>query len=342
MQVPPVAADHPQDAHAGGAQHRAADGGSWVNDIDLTPEHQEELARTGVIKLEGLMGPKALEFFRELCTTDEPAQATATTATDGVPRKVMTSRRGNVGNKHPTIEQIIRSPEFLRVMARLVPERLIFAKGMVFEVGPGDSGYGWHFGLKAFRFMRPTDPGYSVWIPLQEVGPRTGGGVAYVPADVWSGRERSKLVSHQLTKIRAAPPEAAVDLVDEMAAEYPHLSFLTTYENELLDTMGVVEPSFKPGDVLLFSRWVWHRSCSFLAVPSEAGVSQPHRISYTMRLVGSQSRVSKSFDQALGHYYKLRKQGGKGKSGGDGGLPPFGELEDGDLVANSPDGVPAF
>jgi hypothetical protein len=312
----------------------------WVNDIDLTTEQREELARTGVIKLAGLMGPKALEFLRELCTTDARAEVTATTGKDGRHRRVMASRGKNIGNKHPVIEQIVRSPEFCRVMAHLlVPETLLFAKGMVFEVEPGDSGYGWHFGVKAFQFIRPTDSGYSMWIPLHGVDPTMGGGIAYVPADVWSGRERIKLISHLLATIRAAAPAEALELVGEMAAEYPHLSFLTNYENKLLDTMRI-EPSFELGDVFLFSRWVWHRSCGFLT-PLE-GQTQPRRVAYTMRFVDSQSRISRPFIEALRHYYELRKQGGKGSSGGSGGSPPFKELENGELLSNSPDSFPVF
>jgi hypothetical protein len=314
----------------------------WVNDIDLTPEQREGLARTGVIKLEGLMGPKALEFLRELCTTDERAEVTATSGKDDGHRRVMASRGKNIGNKHPVIKRIVRSPEFLRLMAHLVlPETLLFAKGMVFEVEPGDSGYGWHFGVKAFQFIRPTDSAYSMWIPLHDVDPRMGGGIAYVPADVWSGRERIKLISHLLATIRAAAPAEATKLVGEMAAEYPHLSFLTNYENKLLDTMRI-EPSFELGDVFLFSRWVWHRSCGFLTAPLVGQTQQPRRVAYTMRFVDSQSRISRPFIDALRHYYELRKQGGKGSSGGSGGGAPFKELADGDLLSNSPDSFPVF
>jgi hypothetical protein len=317
---------------------RAAPSSSWVNDIAVTPALRDELARTGVVKLDALLGADALAFLHELCTSEGPAEVKATTK-DGGERKVMTSRAANVGNKHPAIAQIVRSPAFLRVMAALVPEPLLFAKGMVFELTPGDLGYQWHFGVKAFQFIRPTDLAYSLWIPLHEVGPRTGGGVAYVPADIWSGRERVKLVAHQLAKIAAAAPADASALVEAMAAEYS-LSFVTPYERELLHAARV-EPSFVPGDVLLFSRWAWHCSSSFLS--SAATDPQLRRVAYTMRFVDARARMSRTFIHDLNLYYELRKQGGQGSSGGRlGGPRPFAELADGELLSRSSDCLPAF
>lgn len=311
---------------------------SWVNDIAVTPELREVLARTGVVKLEGVLRPEALAFLHELCATEGPAEVMATTR-EGGERKVMTSRAANVGNKHPGIAQIVRSPQFLRIIADLVPEPLLFAKGMVFELTPGDTGYQWHFGVKAFQFIQPTDLAYSLWIPLHEVGPRTGGGVAYVPADIWSGRERIKLVAHQLAKLAAAAPSEASELVDAMAAEYS-LSFVSAYERALLHAARI-EPSFVPGDALLFSRWVWHCSSSFLSNP--AAEPQLRRVAYTMRFVDARARMSRTFIHDLNHYYELRKQGGQASSGGRRGGPrPFAELADGELLSRSSDCLPVF
>jgi hypothetical protein len=202
-------------------------------------------------------------------------------------------------------------------------------------VGLGDSGYGWHFGLKAFQFVRPTDPGYSLWIPLQEVGPETGGGVLYVPADIWSGRERIKLVSHQLGKIDAATDEEAAKLVAEMAAEYPALSFIRGYEREMLRPIGI-EPTFAIGDALLFSRWVWHCSSSFRPQSFTGEGPAPRRVAYTMRFVGSESRMCKPFTRGLRRYYKLREEAGAATTGGSGEKPAFATLEDGELLSSSP------
>lgn len=311
----------------------------WVHDIELTPALTEELARTGAVKLAGFLRPQALDFLRELCATEELEGVSATVKKGGERRQVMSSRGRNIGNKDPQIKQMVRSPGFARALAHLVPEPLLFTKGMVFEVRPGDFGYHWHFGVKAFQFIRPTDPGYSLWIPLHAVGPETGGGIAYVPAEIWSGRERAKLVSHLLAAISAAEGAKRGELVDQMAAEYASLSFVTDYEREVLGPV-CVEPSFEPGDVLLFSRWIWHRSKPFFA--SAENVEEPRRVAYTMRFVGSESRISKAFIENLRRYYKLRKKRGRGSKGGSGGSAPFSELDDGDLIRNSADSFPVF
>ena len=130
--------------------------------------------------------------------------------------------------------------------------------------------------------------------------------------------------------------EKAKKMAQAMGEEYPFLSFLRKYELRVLRS-ATVQPSFALGDVFLFSRFVWHRSCSFLADPAEGEVQPERRVAYTIRLVDAQARISKGFIEGLNRYYDLRMEDGDGSTGGSGDEAPFQELEDGGLIRDSPD-----
>ena len=147
-----------------------------------------------------------------------------------------------------------------------------------------NEGFGWHVGVQSFGFQFSEEFGCTLWAPLQPVDPEgQRGGMAYVPQNVISGAFMYDQLEPAVVSTLRAKERAGVRTSFK---EYNDL------RSELLNTPSMttileahrVEDDFQPGDVLVFNKWVVHRSITL------EGGELPRRAAYVMRLVDADSR----------------------------------------------------
>lgn len=157
------------------------------------------------------------------------------------------------------IHELLELPALRAVLARACEEPLLVTKALGFAIEPGKQGLRWHFGFRSFNFIKPTDMGYTLWIPLDVIDvQRQHGGVAMVSEQVCSGRGESQLLG-QLSHDAQGRPEVAAKI-------RAHFDGFANFRNIVLE-LHAVELSFGVGDALLFNRFVMHRSCEFRPGP---------------------------------------------------------------------------
>jgi hypothetical protein len=179
------------------------------------------------------------------------------------------------------VRKIYSSLPFRKAIGSLTETRLIVTEAQSFELSKKKTGFPWHYDSVSFRYIRPQDPGYSVWIPLDTVdAKRRGGGMAYVPENIFSGKSNihlSSLLSRKLVK-----GESISEIADPLQKIFSTPSLLTEMLEEHKE-----EDDFLLGDAFVFTRSVWHRSSPLL----ENGADS--RLAVTIRLLDWRSRLDR-------------------------------------------------
>ncbi len=183
------------------------------------------------------------------------------------------------------VYELMARPYFRKALTELAECDLFLTFEVCFEIEQKvNEGFSWHVGVQSFGFQFSQEFGCTVWAPLQPVD-RQGqrGGMAYVPQHVISG----EFVYDQLEP-------AVVSTLRAKERDGVKTSFKEYFDlrNELLNAPGMatileahqVEDDFQPGDVLVFNKWVVHRSLVL-----EEG-ELPRRAAYVMRFVDAESR----------------------------------------------------
>nr|BFD41420.1 hypothetical protein FFPRI1PSEUD_29190 [Pseudomonas sp. FFPRI_1] len=224
-----------------------------VNPLRLGQDDLEHFKTRGYIKLRQLLTPSAIHQLRELADSQLRAAPPPPPAhSDGFTR--LTHRLGQVG----ILERLYQQPAFAQALTFLCGSRLIMCEAQSFELGVGRTGFAWHYDSLNFRYIRPQDPAFSLWLPLQPIHPEgQGGGMAWVPLSLFSAQENfqfSRLLAQKL---------ARGESVDEFCALL-HQTYATP--GVLTDCFEEqrIEQAFEPGDALLFSKYLWHRSSPLL------------------------------------------------------------------------------
>lgn len=180
---------------------------------------------------------------------------------------------------------IIAQDYFKSTLTGITGHNLFFTFELCFELGKAVStGFPWHVGVQSFGYQRARDFGLTIWAPLDPIdvdGQR--GGIACVPQDVVSGefifdQIEPALVSTLEKKIARG---CETDMDDYFALRSGVLNSPT-----MLDVLGehAVEENFRPGDVLLFNKYVVHKSVPLLDGPLD------RRAAFVLRLVDIDSR----------------------------------------------------
>lgn len=225
-----------------------------VNPLRLDQDDLRHFKERGFIKLRSLLTPAAILQLRELANSQlRPAPSGTSAHGDGFSR--LTHRVTQVG----ILERLYQQPAFAQVLTRLTGCRLIMSEAQSFELGVGRSGFAWHYDSLNFRYIRPQDPAFSLWMPLQPIRPQLqGGGMAWVPLSLFSAQENfqfSRLLAGKLAR-----GESVAEFSAHLRQTYCTPGVLTDAFEEQR-----IEEAFDPGDALLFSKYLWHRSSPLLA-----------------------------------------------------------------------------
>jgi hypothetical protein len=266
---------------------------SYVNPLALDDASQNQLRRDGYLKLGGLFTPRAVEGFRALLA-EQLRQGVDRTQDELVKQAgggQFAGYSNNVDLGGDVMRGVRESTELHRLCGQIGEGRWLLTQGLGFEIEAGQKGLGWHWGFRSFCFTDPEDQGYTLWIPLDEVDPaRQNGGLPVVPEAAYSAREETKLLA------RYCHGQDDVDLLQVAAQSFPGWSAL---RNAVLDRQ-MVELAYAPGDALLFSRYVFHKSAPFLEGP------QARRRAFVMRLIPASAKFDpKLFTDATSLFTKF-------------------------------------
>ncbi len=260
----------------------------------FTPSQVDSFYKDGYVFVRGLLGPMDVEYLQECA-------------------------KGTLKRKGPLDEFVMRnyrkiefntflSDERLRNITRSIPVHQIMEKkktlipflpralkgGKVrvlkdafLSVLPGLDGCGWHVDDESFwptKLENRGSEGVNVWIALSEYKKSRGGGLAIAPtsqAQKWTKKARNLLRSTGRTcSLQELSPEL-------------HSSCEALAERTM---------DMQPGDAIVHSRWLFHRSDPF----SEEGVryhnssrNKEPLMRYSIRYMPEQSRLSSRFDQVI-------------------------------------------
>jgi hypothetical protein len=264
------------------------DGGAAMNPIrriDITPDQARGFQDAGVLKLERLLTDEAITGVREMVEREIRGAQGGPGDKDDFKRA-----RYDVGNRSDVTRTLLESPEFRRILHALIPGRVLFTQGIGFELTPGNAGLDWHFDLLSFSFIHPLDRAYTLWIPFERIDP-TGqrGGLEYVPESAYSARDLTVLTYRHVQR----GPRVIEELGgrDVYRAQMP-----CSPRDRVILEQEKIEPAFEPGDALLTTRYVWHRSCPLAPGPI------PRRLAYILRFVDAGARYAGGFCRKLGEF----------------------------------------
>ncbi|MDR5860871.1 hypothetical protein FZZ93_11920 [Halomonas eurihalina] len=221
-------------------------------------------------------------------------------------------------------QSLYRSENFRNILVSMIGSSVIATDAQCFELSSDKQGFEWHYDSISFRYIRPRDPGYSLWIALDPVRRDSqGGGMAYMPESVFSGYANFQLSS--LLSKEVSEGRSVYELSCKLKEVYKTPGFLT----ELFEKYKH-QDDFDSGDALLFRKTTWHRSDVLLKGELKT------RSAVTIRLLGSESRLDKDM------------LAGETESGGGLGLglnwgradqanyaDRFTDIENGELIRNS-------
>ncbi|MCZ4072089.1 phytanoyl-CoA dioxygenase family protein [Agrobacterium sp. LMR679] len=152
------------------------------------------------------------------------------------------------------LQTVCKSNIFRKAIVELTGSPLLMADAQAFELEKGKTGFAWHYDSLSFRFIRPEDAGYSLWIPLDKIcAESTGGGMAYVSESVLSAHMNFQLSNLLSTRLVSGQSISSISL--PLASIFETPSLLTSLMEENKE-----EDSFEPGDAFFFRKTVWHRS----------------------------------------------------------------------------------
>jgi|GEM_PF-447120 len=248
-----------------------------VNAIPMTVEDQAYFDKHGFLKLRGLLTPLAVDALREVAE-ERVAAAASIGATYGE-----TFSRLSYGLASAEIfKAIYTSRQFKKTIGELLGTRIIATECNGFEMQPGRSGFPWHYGSLSFRFIRPEDMAWSVWIPLDRIDPEDqGGGMAYVPEETMScafNYQMSAMLAEM--KGRNQPIDEITDALNRV------FGFGGPLATDLFERHAV-QDAFDVGDAFIFNKNVWHRSS-----PLKEGALK-RRLAVNMRFVDWRARLDR-------------------------------------------------
>ena len=186
------------------------------------------------------------------------------------------------------IYELIQAETFQQVMSALTNRNLFMTFELCFELKSGVSkGFPWHVGVQSFGYQRAEEFGCTIWAPLHPI--RTDGqrgGMAYVPDRLMSGRfvydQIESAIISTLEEQHRRGEETSLNKYLMMRAGILNSPAM----RQILET-HCEEDEFDPGDVLVFNKYVIHRS-----VKLEEG-ELDRRAAFVMRFVEQGSRYDR-------------------------------------------------
>lgn len=175
---------------------------------------------------------------------------------------------------------IYTSRLFKKVIGELVGTRIIATECKGFTLTPGKTGFPWHYGSLSFRFIRPEDMAWSVWVPLDPIDPdEQGGGMSYVSESI-----ASCALNYQMSLIMAKARARGQKLEKVTMSLNNIFGFEGVFTSDIFEKIRV-EDYFDVGDAFIFNKNVWHRSSPLRPGPLK------QRMAVNMRFVDWRSRL---------------------------------------------------
>lgn len=248
-----------------------------VNAIPLSLDQIASFREKGFIKLRNLLTEPCMAALRE-----EALKYVASAQDRGDTYGDTFNRLTYSLGETEVFKAVYASREFRKVLGTLTGTRLIMTEAQGFELNSERDGFPWHYGSISFRFIRPQDLGYSIWIPLDPIDPTAqGGGMAYVSEQLFSARGNFQMSSLLSSKLVAG--ESISEISAALFKVFDKSSVLMT---ELFERHKE-EDHFEVGDAFLFNKFVWHRSS-----PLKQGRMKT-RLAVNMRFIDWRSRLDK-------------------------------------------------
>lgn len=192
-------------------------------------------------------------------------------------RRFSRSRYGLTAENDPQIARLLDSPSVAAALRQHLGDApMAFSQAIGFELGADRAeGFGWHLDLSSFPFIMPADEAWSLWIPLCDIDPDgQGGGMAFAPRQLSWGQALG------------AVWQDANERGDADAAPGIYRRWRDGCADEVLER-DRIEPAFRAGDAVLFSKFVFHRSCVLRPGPLAS------RRAISLRFLSPQARFNR-------------------------------------------------
>lgn len=279
-----------------------------VNQVKISSSDIQSFKEKGFLKIENLLSPEAISRLKELARAQ--VQSPVGEYADSEMSKL------KYGLNDSIIKKIYSSPEF-SVLNEIAQKRLLFLQGVGFQIEPEKKGFDWHVGVYSFNFCMPEDFGCSLWIPLDVIDTKKQhGGMSYAPTDIISAR------SYFSSFYRLIQDDRFIEALrkNELKRRFDIAPELDTF----LAESNKIEDDFELGDVLLFNKFVWHKSC-----PLKQG-DLKSRTAFVMRFCSDDASCSKTYFERLNLAMKVLNNNTQNNFGSE-----FLHLDDGNLITKS-------
>lgn len=166
----------------------------------------------------------------------------------------------DIGNSDEKIFELIQNKIFRETLLTLTEKELFYTQGLAFELEKNkDKGFPWHVGTQSFGCQRKEDLGVTMWIPFCEINPKKQrGGMKYIGKDTLSGEFIYQYINLLPSRLDFLKKEGK-----EINYEYfSHVKNDIINSKEISDLLDfhAEEDYFEPTDVILFDKYVLHRS----------------------------------------------------------------------------------
>ncbi|MEG9884342.1 MAG: hypothetical protein V6Z86_06950 [Hyphomicrobiales bacterium] len=243
------------------------------NAFIVTPEQAAKFQRDGFVKLEGFFNANVI------ATLLDRVEVEMGRAPDSF-KSEFSRLKYDFESEKTDIYDLLERPYFRRALTGLTWRDLFFTFELCFELEKNVSkGFPWHVGVQSFGYQVAEEFGCTIWAPLHRVDTqRQRGGVACVPENVISGKFIYQQIEPAIVSTLESRERAGIKTGMD---DYFALRSGILNAPAMLDILEAhqVEDSFAPGDVLLFTKYVIHRS-----IMLEEG-SLPKRAAFVMRFV---------------------------------------------------------
>ena len=246
---------------------------AFDSSFSATPEQIEKFRRDGFVKLDGFLNPSVVSMLLAR------VEAEMSRAPDNFKSEFSRLKYDFESDKGDVFDLVAR-PYFQKALTDIVARDLFLTFELCFELEKNVSkGFPWHVGVQSFGYQIAEEFGCTIWAPLHPVDPAgQRGGMAYVPEHVVSG----KFIYEQIEPAIISTLEAK-----ERAGEKTSMNDYFSLRSGILNSPTMLEilekhqteDDFKPGDVLLFNKYVVHRSIMLGEGPL------PKRAAFVMRFV---------------------------------------------------------
>ena len=267
-----------QDATVG--YTHGVSGHPFDNGFVITGRHKEQFQTDGFVKLKGFFNADVVDTLLDRVEVEMNRKTRGEIKAD--PK--FTRVKYDFESDRNEIFALLERPYFRRALTDLVEHDLFLTFELCFELGKNVSrGFPWHVGVQSFGFQPADEFGCTLWAPLHPIDTKgQRGGMAYVPEHVISGDYIFRYIEPAIVSTIEAKERTGVKT---SADEYSLMRAAFLNASPMVDVLDHhrVEDDFEPGDVLIFNKYVVHRS-----IMLGEGVL-PRRAAYVMRLVDAGS-----------------------------------------------------